>query len=284
MKSVGICPSTKKTAAHQFIMPIAKSLEKRGATVYIDEDFVDQINLPKLDKEVDLIITLGGDGTLLYYKRKYASFKETIYTAANIGRLGFMADVHMEQFDDYFNDIFNQEYSVEERMMLQTLDPTKKSHAAVNDIVFHRGSNPSMIELKVSIDDVYFNTFQADGLIISTPTGSTAYTLAAGGPLVHPTIPAIIMTPICGHTLSSRPFVSHPNSVIDISLQSTKGPAEVTIDGIEHFLLEKDHSCQIKTHSETFKMLTYPKRHSFFSTLRDKLHWRGMSTPSHIST
>jgi len=278
MKTVGICPGNKTLKSHKYILPIAEYIISKGGKAFIDPEFKDQFNLPAIDssKPVDILLSLGGDGTLLYYKRKYIHFKDTLFTAANIGRLGFMADVQIEEFETYFDDIFNKEYYVEERLMLD-YSQNNTSNFAVNDIVFHRGSNPSMVELKVSINGIYFNTFQADGLIVSTPTGSTAYTLAAGGPLVHPTLPAIVMTPICGHTLSSRPFVSHPDSHIEIELLSNKGHAEVTIDGIDHSLLETNQIASINASEKKFKLITYYKKHTFFSTLRDKLHWKGMS-------
>lgn len=254
-------------------------LMSKGAKVFIDKDFANDFPFPPIDsaKPVDILLSLGGDGTLLYYKRKYSHFTNALFTAANVGRLGFMADVQIEEFETYFDDLLHGDYSVEERLMLEINMGTEPSKHAVNDVVFHRGSNSNMLDLKVSINGVYFNTFQADGLIISTPTGSTAYTLAAGGPLVHPSFPSIIMTPICGHTLSSRPFVSHPNSLITVELTSNKGPAEVAVDGLDHLFLHPTQVAVINSSKEKFKLITYPKKHSFFSTLRDKLHWKGMS-------
>lgn len=279
MKLIGICPSIKKIESHKYITPMAEYLISKGAEVFIDGDFKEEFPFPLIDlqKPLDILISLGGDGTLLYYKRKYAHFTETLFTAANVGRLGFMADVQIEEFETYFDDIFSGNFSYEERLMLETRIENGPSCHAVNDVVFHRGANPNMTELKVSINGVYFNTFQADGLIIATPTGSTAYTLAAGGPLVHPTLSSIVMTPICGHTLSNRPFVSHPDSIIEVELTSSKGPTEVIVDGIDHFLLKTGKVAKIQASPKKFKLITYPSKHSFFSTLRDKLHWKGMS-------
>lgn len=279
MKKIGICPSNKKTDSHKFITPMAEYLISKGAKVFIDPDFKADFSFPAIDPShpPDILLALGGDGTLLYYKRKYAQFTESLFTAANVGRLGFMADVQIEEFETYFDDIFEGNYNVEHRLMLEVELANGQRYHAVNDIVFHRGANPNMIELKVSINGIYFNTFQADGLIVSTPTGSTAYTLAAGGPLVHPTLPSIVMTPICGHTLSSRPFVSPPDSLIEVELTSHKGPSEIVIDGLDHCLQKTGQIAKVRSSPKKFKLITYPKKHSFFSTLRDKLHWKGMS-------
>ncbi len=278
MKKFGICPSNKDNCINKYVIKIIEYLQSKNIDVLIDRDFSEIFSLQQIDdkNQPDVIVSLGGDGTLLLYKRKYSHFEKTIFTAANLGKLGFMADVNIEKFEDYFEDIFNGQFNIEERLMLEWKDLNNKSFFAVNDFVFHRGSSHAMIELKVLIDSVYFNTFQADGLIIATPTGSTAYTLAAGGPLVHPTIQSIIMTPICGHALSNRPFISHSNNVIEVQLVSTKSTAEMTIDGIDNFIIHPNQTIKIFSSQKKFKLISYYKKHTFFSTLRDKLHWKGI--------
>lgn len=274
---IGLCPSKKKHAASKYIEPIANFLLKKGVKVLIDKESENPLSLPQFDAEssVDVLITLGGDGSLLYFKQKYASLKNVKYTAVNLGHLGFMADVPVEQIEPYLTDLVNHEYKVEERMMLDIKNPSGQHFDAVNDLVVYRSSIHNMIVLKVKIGDDDFNTFQADGLIISTPTGSPAYSLAAGGPLVHPKLKAFILTPICPHTLTSRPFVIPPESEINIQYISTQGPVDAVVDGIHSFALLPNESIQIVVSQRSFKLITFPKRNNFYATARAKLHWRG---------
>lgn len=274
---IGLCPSKKKHAATQYIEPIANFLLKKGVKVLIDKEAENPLSLPLINAKdpVDILITLGGDGSLLFFKQKYASLRNVKYTAVNLGHLGFMADVPVEQIEPYLSDLVNQNYEVEERMMLDITNQSGEHFDAVNDLVVYRSSIHNMILLKVKIGDDDFNTFQADGLIVSTPTGSPAYSLAAGGPLVHPKLKAFILTPICPHTLTSRPFVIPADSEIHIQYISTQGPVDAVVDGIHSFPLLPNESVQIVINQRTFKLITFPKRNNFYATARKKLHWRG---------
>jgi NAD+ kinase len=145
---------------------------------------------------------------------------------------------------------------------------------AVNEIVFHRARIPSLIDLVVYIDGVYLNTFSADGIIISTPTGSTAYSLAAGGPILTPDIEAFVLTPICPHTLSNRPIVIMPKNSIEVQYISPYGDIEVTYDGYSHFNIASQEIFTIKRSKEFFKLVVHPP-YNYYQTLRTKLGWAG---------
>lgn len=280
LMKIGICPSSKKAPAKNFVFPIMEYLHKHNIEVYIDDMFSAQFPLPVItdDVKIDIFITLGGDGTLLYFLNKYASRTEALFTAINFGSLGFMADINIEEFEKYLKDIVENRYQVNKRIMIDAKLPCGKVLSAVNDIVLHRGSIKSMVQLEVKIDDLYFNTFQSDGLIISTPTGSTAYSLASGGPIMYPTLKAFIITPISPHTLTTRPFVIQDSSVVEITSISKEKTLTVTCDGLESYELKPQESLTIKLSSQSFNLISFPKNEcNFYSTLRKKLGWKGTS-------
>ncbi len=275
-----ICPSITKKESMNYIEPIANFLTDNGMKVYIDDEFANNHPLPKATKEtlIDIIITLGGDGTLLYYRKKYSHLPKVAFTAVNLGGLGFMADVSVDKIDIYLKDLLEKSYDIEERIMLEGKSPNGNIFQAANDFVFHRGSIASMILLKVTINDDHFNTFQADGLIVSTPTGSSAYSLACGGPLMHPTLKAFVLTTISGHTLTNRPFVIPEESIIKIEyITDSKDAIDVTIDGISTFQIKGGEVVELSTSENKFRLIDYT-RHNFYQTVREKLNWKGKST------
>lgn len=277
---IGLCPSIKKYDAKIFIEPIAEYLTQGGASVYIDKDFEHLSSLPpiRLDSPIDIYMALGGDGTLLAYKHKYAHDEQALFTAVNLGTLGFMADVRISHYEAYLDDLLTKNFSVDERIMLQGTLPSGEIFHAVNDFVLHRGGIKNMIHLRIEIDGEYFNTFQSDGLIIATPTGSTAYSLAAGGPIMHPQLKSLVMTPIAAHTLTSRPFIAPQSSHISVEYLSSHGPIEVTFDGLHSFPLHLQEKLSLTISPRLFRLVSFDKRHSFYSILRDKLHWSGQTS------
>lgn len=278
--NIGLCPSPQKPDASKYTSVVARLLTKRGAHVYIDPDYPDSLDLPPIttDTPLDILITLGGDGTLLYYRKKYSHRTELLFTAINLGGLGFMADVQLNEIEIYLNDLMQGDYTVEERVTLEGRHGSHLPITAANDYVFHRGSIPSMILLRVTINNDHFNTFQADGLIVSTPTGSSAYSLACGGPLMHPSLKAFVLTTISGHTLTNRPFVIPHDSVIKIEyLSENQHPIDVTVDGMDTYPLKPKEVVELRCSSTNFCLVKY-FRHNFYQTVRLKLHWKGKST------
>jgi NAD+ kinase len=275
---IGICPSSKKDIPRDFVHSFILYLQKHNVQVFIDEEVKQSYLLPVIEEttDIDIFITLGGDGTLLHFVSKYIEREKALFTAVNFGSLGFMADIQMEEFEGYLKDLIEKKWNVEERIMLDAISPSKKRYFAVNDVVLHRGGIKSMVRLEVFIDNEYFNTFWSDGLIISTPTGSTAYSLAAGGPILYPTLKAFVITSICPHTLMARPFVVPDSSKIQIKSISQEAAIAVTMDGLISFELEKEEITNIHLSKKTFKMICFPEKEtSFYSTLRNKLSWKG---------
>ena len=279
MKKICICPSPSKPNALKYIKAITSFLQQGGMEVFIDDEAQNDHNLNVIDENtpLDTIITLGGDGTLIHYRKKYSHLPNVDYTAVNLGGLGFMADVRVDEIEKYLQDLIDSKYVVDERIMLEGQRPDGNLLHAVNDLVIHRGSIRSMIQLKVTINNEHFNTFQADGIIISTPTGSSAYSLACGGPLMHPKLTAILLTTISGHTLTNRPFAVPKDSVIEVEYLSDSDEAvDATADGIETFKLKGGETMKVFSAKERFRLIHY-NCHSFYETVRKKLHWRGKS-------
>ena len=197
----------------------------------------------------------------------------------NLGRLGFLADVAMAKLNSHLEQIFNGQYSVEERFLLQG-DVLIKSkdrretirHIALNDIILHSHQSISMIEFEVFSNDQLINKQRADGLIVSTPTGSTAYSLSGGGPIMHPALDTIALVPICPHTLSNRPIVLPASQQIEIRLSQPGMTGQISFDGATQALIEYGDSVQIKRYPKEITLL-HPADYDYFHILRAKLKW-----------
>jgi NAD+ kinase len=223
----------------------------------------------------DLAIVVGGDGTLLNAARSLAEPGVAVL-GVNLGRLGFLVDVSPEEMPEQLSRIFAGEFIEEQRTLLHatvTRDGEVLSQgAALNDVVVHKRDIARMIELDTYIDGAYLSTNRSDGLIVSTPTGSTAYALSGGGPILHPRLSAIAMVPICPHTLSSRPIVVHDDSTIDIIVKAGTVEAQVSCDGQVSYLLDAGDHVTVRRHDHTLRLL-HPPDHDYYAMLREKLSW-----------
>jgi len=255
---------------------ISRFLQKKGVEVLMkknSESGVGQTHDIELTN-TDLIISLGGDGTLLKLIHQYGLLDIPII-GINLGHLGFMAAIQITDLYSSLQDLIQGAYQSQERLMLQGRISDRKGDCfAINDIVIHRAANPSLIEMSIYVNGTYVNTFEADGMIIATPTGSTAYSLAAGGPILAPDLEAILITPICAHTISNRPIVLAAHQEVDIEYLSTQYAAEVRADGLTHFNLNKGEIFKIKKHDKRLKLVNLNKQDPF-SILRSKLGWSG---------
>jgi len=224
----------------------------------------------------DVVIAVGGDGTLLNAVRAVAAC-DTPVIGINLGRVGFLVDISPEQALDKLDEILAGRYLTEERLMLQAkiLRDGEVIHEelAVNEVVVHRWITPSMIEIITHINGRFLNSQRADGLIVSTPTGSTAYALSGGGPILHPTLDAIELVPINPHTLTNRPIVIAGDSEVEIAFGSAKEMrAEVTCDTVSIPEVLIDDHIVIRKADKPFRLL-HPTDYDFFEILRVKLHW-----------
>lgn len=259
-------------------------LKYRGHEVLIDNRSQDlsadvkRLHIDDLAGHCDLLIVIGGDGTFLMAARTAADFDIPI-VGVNLGRLGFLVDISPEQLASRLEPILDGHYKTDERCLLQAeiIRDGQVIHrqTAVNEVVIHRWVTPSMIEIVTTIDGIYLNTQRSDGVIIATPTGSTAYSLSAGGPILHPALNALVLVPLNPHTLSNRPIVISDDAEIEIRFNQTRQiNALVTCDHLEIPDVSIGDKIVIKKADKPIRIL-HPEHHDFFNILRSKLNWSG---------
>lgn len=258
-------------------------LLSKGVSVAVEyelAEIVPELSLPVIEGEVlpadiSLIVALGGDGTVLGASRLAGKSQVPIY-AVNLGNFGFLTTSSLAKFPDHFERILKGDFELEERMMLKAdvISPegSVTTYTALNDLVLHKGSLARPIEIDLKVGDDVVGVFPADGVIISTPTGSTAYSLSAGGPILYPLMNAIAIIPICPHTLAVRPLVVPAEYPVSLSERSGHRDVVLTVDGqIIHKVREEDRLL-VERASHITRMVK-PFEGSFFSRLREKLKW-----------
>ncbi|TYB32869.1 MAG: NAD(+) kinase [Flexistipes sinusarabici] len=247
-------------------------LEERTASVLGYSDFTAH---DEIKNNADLLIVLGGDGTLISSNRIISGANIPIL-GVNLGRLGFLTETKVEEALDTVKKVLSGNYRFDNRMKLISdifYDEEKVFGIEVlNDIVINKGALARIIDIEVHIDNQYVNTYRADGLIISTPTGSTAYTLAAGGPIVYPTLNSIILTPICPHSLTHRPIVIHDDSEIKIRILNDDEKVFITYDGQIGRKMSLKEEIFIYKSPQPVKLIVSQKR-NYFALLKEKLGW-----------
>jgi NAD+ kinase len=252
-------------------------LEIKGVKVVAEDEEAAIIGAEPLSsvppESVDFIISLGGDGTILRLIHRHPRLQSPIM-AINLGGLGFMADIPADEAIASLEKLLKGEFHVQSRIVIEGKIKPNTANFAVNEIVIHRAANPCLIDLAIYVDDRYLTTYSADGLIISTPNGSTAYSLAAGGPILSPELDALVLTPICPHAISNRPIVLHPERNIRIEYISEHTPLEVTYDGFPCFSMNTGEKLTITCSNRIFRLVALPD-HDYFATLRNKLGWAG---------
>lgn len=274
---IAIFPNTQKKESKNLAIGIQEYLTTRGAKIVAeDEDAkaIGAIPMSSIDRsEIDFLLSMGGDGTILRLIHTYEDLDAAII-GINLGHLGFMADIPVSEIYPSLQDLITGNFSIEERIAIEGTFPNGDQTFAVNDIVVHRGQNSSLVEIAIHAGGIYLNTFVADGIILATPNGSTAYSLASGGPIVSPDLDALILTPISPHTISNRPMVLSSDQEIQIQYLSDYAPLEVSADGITHNELRTGDVIKITRSKKVFRLVKL-SRHNYFSTLRTKLGWVG---------
>lgn len=221
---------------------------------------------------ISFAITLGGDGTILRYVHRHPDLNVPIL-AINLGGLGFMADTPIDEIFPSLKNLLEGNFKIQNRLVMEG-KIREEVNFAVNEIVMHRARSPNLIDLAIYVDDQYLNTFSADGIIISTPSGSTAYSLAAGGPILTPELEAFVLTPISPHTISNRPIVLMPEREIRIENLNSHEPVEITYDGFPCFTMNVNDKIHVTRSKRSFQLISMPN-HDYFLTLRKKLGWTG---------
>ncbi|NLI12390.1 NAD(+)/NADH kinase [Pelotomaculum propionicicum] len=280
MKNFGLVVNLNKKGVCELVAQISRWLEHRGCGVMIEEGTAQQLGLPDfgvsqeelLDRS-ECILVFGGDGTMLWTTRRVAHTGIPI-AGINLGHLGFLTEIDVPEALPALEKILTGQYRIEERMMLQAeiyrQGNLVHSFVGLNDAVITKGTIPRPICLEAYINEEFFNYYHADGVIIATPTGSTAYSLSAGGPLATPELDLILLTPICPHSLWARPVVITPQSTVKLVLRSNWGEVMLTMDGQHGVSLRQYDEIKIKRACQKAKFLRMAGR-SFFEVLRNKL-------------
>ncbi|TKJ31934.1 NAD(+) kinase [bacterium (candidate division B38) B3_B38] len=282
MKRVGIVAKPHKEGVKVMVEELISWLSSQGVeailnpkTAQLFDASISQTTDEELPKQVDMIIVLGGDGTLLSVARLIKEEKIPLL-GVNLGGLGFLTEVSLSKLYPTLKRIFKQDYSLDPRITLSsTLYREGKRivrHTVLNDVVINKSALARIIDLEILIDRQFVALFKADGLIISTPTGSTAYNLAAGGPIIFPNMNALVLTPICPHSLSNRAIVVPDDAKVEVILKTKNEDVFLTLDGQVGFALQPEDRAVIKRGKNKIYLIQSPRK-NYFAVLRDKLLW-----------
>ena len=281
-RNIGIISRPRRSNLSEVVPPLLAWLEARGIHVVHDQETATSLAEPSEGRSreqvaaaSDLLLVLGGDGTLLAAAR-VAAPRGIPILPINMGSLGFLTSFRLEELYPALEDILAGRLTISERVMLhaelQRGDIILDKQAVVNEVVINKGALARMIELELSIDRDFVCRYRADGLIFASPTGSTAYSLSAGGPIVHPSVDSFIITPICPHTLSDRPVVVSDTSIIEVKLSAGTESVFLTLDGQKGIPLQATDRVRVSRAQQRLKLIQTPNK-SYFEILRNKLKW-----------
>jgi NAD+ kinase len=281
-RNIGIISRPRRSNLSEVVPPLLSWLEARGIHVVYDQETASSLAEPSEGRSrdqvaaaSDLLLVLGGDGTLLAAAR-VAAPRGIPILPINMGSLGFLTSFMLEELYPALEDILAGRLTISERVMLHAeLERSGKildKQTVLNEVVINKGALARMIELELSIDQDFVCRYRADGLIVASPTGSTAYSLSAGGPIVHPSVESFIITPICPHTLSDRPVVIGDTSIIEVNLTAGTESVFLTLDGQKGIPLQATDRVRVSRARQLLKLIQTPNK-SYFKILRNKLKW-----------
>lgn len=286
IKCVGVVVKPNHREAWQTACELSAWLEKRGIDLIGKpseklEPFdaskcgIKTVETEKFKREADLIVVLGGDGTMISTARLTGE-REVLVLGINYGSLGYLTEFRIEEMFDALEAILEGKYEIDSRVMLDVEHlrdgATLEQGRVLNDVVINKAALARIIEIDVELDDLYVNSFRADGLIVATPTGSTAYNLSAGGPIVYPSMNAVVLTPICPFTLTNRPIVVPDTARINLHLKNENEGVVITLDGQIGYQMKRGDTVSIRKSRTNFNLVQPPNR-NYFDVLRNKLKW-----------
>jgi NAD+ kinase len=277
IEQVGFVIKAHAPEVKKILADLVAYFDGKRIVCVLEEVAAEKLGLPGGEKreaiheEVDLIIVLGGDGTLLSIAHMAAQ-KNIPVVGVNLGALGFLTEVPLNEMFLTLDSYLEGNDKIVSRRMILEAKTRQNSYYSLNDVVINKGALARMIRCAIWIDGEEIAMTRADGLIISTPTGSTAYSLSAGGPIIQPHIPAIILTPICPHTLSFRPMVISSESEVKIQLLTAGEEVYLTIDGQRGELMKKDDTVTVCQSGRKLQLVSSPRR-NYFDLLKEKLRW-----------
>lgn len=281
-KTVGLIGKYRSSEVAESVLKLAQFLERRKVTVLIDALTSEHLGpikqrvltLEDLGREADLAIVIGGDGTMLNIARILAPY-DVALVGVNQGRLGFLTDISVDTMFDTIGDVLDGKFVTEPRMLLEGQGrrgaQTLFNVLAFNEVVVSKGVKGNMLDFEVQIDGQFIYNQRGDGLIVATPTGSTAYALSSGGPIVHPSLSVIALVPVSPHTLSNRPVVISSDCTVEIIVHGA-ADARAHFDGHSQFELGEGDRVVVRRYDHAINLL-HPVGHSYYSMLREKLNW-----------
>lgn len=280
-KSVGILTKPKFPEVKATLQGVVTWLRDRHITVLLDTTSASLlseqggIQKTQLALQSDVLLILGGDGTILNAAR-LAAERSIPILGVNMGGLGFLTEVRLDNLYASLDRVFANDFILDERLMLQTHvhrhGETVARGIVLNDVVISKGTLARMIELKIAIQGQFVTNLRADGLIVGTPTGSTAYSMSAGGPIINPAVQSLILTPISPHTLTHRPLIVPGNAEIEVTLTSKDEGAMATLDGQVGIAMTQGDTAVIQASEHRTKLIRFPESH-YYEVLREKLKW-----------
>jgi NAD+ kinase len=282
IQTVGITSKPRKAEIKEIVPPLIDWLRKRNLEVLIDQETRDnlQADVPcltrnEIARRAGLMIVLGGDGTLLATARSLDR-KPVPVLPVNLGGLGFLTVVTLDEVYATLESVFAGDFKTERRARIEAeivrADETLPPFLALNDVVFNKGAIARLLDFDVWVDGKFITTYKSDGLIFSTPTGSTAYSLAAGGPVIVPSVSALVVTPICAHTLTHRPIVLPDSAVVEVAMKNHHESVYLTVDGQEAIELRGDDRVRLRRSASFVDLIQSPDK-NYFEILRQKLRW-----------
>jgi len=280
-KTIGLIVRSDMQSRQQNIQQVVEVLARHARVLVHCLEYeqslgeISNISLNQLVTDVDLVISLGGDGTLLTAARAMAGINIPLL-GINLGRLGFLADVSFENFESYIDAVMEGRYSVEKRFLIEGRffegDKLLSTNIALNDIILHSYESSSMIEYEISSGGDLIHVQRSDGVIVTTPTGSTAYALSGGGPIMHPSLNTLAIVPICPHTLTNRPIVLPSDQPVEVCLGRDSMVAKVSYDGHSTTIVNTENRVHITRYSKPLTLL-HPEDYDYYQVLRAKLNW-----------
>ena len=286
IKTAGIVVKPNHVEAWATACELSEWLEKRGVKLLgkpyseaakpTDETCdIETVDTARFAAEADLIVVLGGDGTMISTARLVGD-REVLVLGVNYGSLGYLTDFRIEEMFPTLELIFDGNFEIDRRVMLDAEHWREQEKLAsgrvLNDVVINKAALARIIEIEVSLNSLFVNSFRSDGLIVATPTGSTAYNLSAGGPIVYPSMNAVVLTPICPFTLTNRPIVIPDAAEIELKLMNGNEGVVLTLDGQTGYPMEAHDRVLIRKSAMTFNLVQPPNR-NYFDVLRNKLKW-----------
>ncbi len=282
-RSVGIVVRDDLPEALNLARKLSEKLRSQGCRIFCEqgsgicsESDAEEVPVSVMVSQAFLIITLGGDGTLMRVARLVTDENPVLMLGVNFGKLGVLTEIRPEEILDAVESALDNRLPVEERNMLfaQVLrnEEVLFSGPALNDAVIQKGSRDRLLELEIAVNGEMLTALRADGIILAPPTGSTAYSLAAGGSIVHPSLETLQVTPICPHSLTSRPFIIPLHFDISVRIPDYEGQVYISLDGQESFALQSGDELRVSKHRSAVKLARNPHK-NYFAILRDKLNW-----------